>query len=84
MLYFVYTSIVSKVIQNKKIHGYADDHAITTSFHGGSTTSEIEEVNVMQNTVTSTSSWISENHLKVNDSKTEFIMYGSWQQLNSE
>ena len=46
-------------------------------------TSEIEEVNVMQHTVASTSSWISENHLKMNDSKTEIIMYGSWQQLKN-
>ena len=43
----------------------------------------VEEVNVMQNTVASTISWIIENHLKMKDSKTEFIMYGSWQQLKN-
>ena len=46
------------------IHGYADDHALTKSFKGGSKV------------------WMDENRLKMNNAKTEFIFYGSWQQLS--
>ena len=48
MLYSDYASIMSKLSKTIEIHGYTDDHVNKTSFHGGSTTSEIEEVNVME------------------------------------
>ena len=75
---------MSEVIPNiKEIHGYADNSAIETSFQSGSTSSDIKAVRMMENTLASIRSWVSENCLKINDSKTEFITYGSWQQLKN-
>ena len=37
----------------------------------------------MENTLASIRSWMSENRLKMNDSKTELIIYGSRQQLKN-
>ena len=83
-LYSIYASTVSEVIPNIiDIHGYADDHAIKTSFQSESKISETEAVNVMENTLASIRSWMSENRLKINDSKTEFIIYGSRQQFKN-
>ena len=75
---------MSEVIPNIiDIHGYADDHAIKTLFQSESKISETEAVNVMENTLASIRSWMSENRLKINDSKTEFIIYGSRQQFKN-
>ena len=50
-LYSVNASTMSEVIPNIiEIHVYAGDHAIKTSFQSGSKNSEIEAVNVMENT----------------------------------
>ena len=56
------------------MHGYTDDHAIKTSFHSGSTASQIEAAKVMENTLASIKSWMSENRMKMNDFRAEFII----------
>ena len=59
-----------------EIHRYADDHAVET-FYSGCSSSEIEAVTVVEKTLVSISSWMSEKHLKMNDPKTEFIVNSS-------
>ena len=77
MLRFVYASIMSKVIPDiMEIHGNTDDHVVKT-FHTESTTSEREAVTVVGKTLVIIRSWMSEKYLKMNDSKTEFIIYSS-------
>ena len=52
-----------------------------TSSQSGHTALEIKAINVMENTLAIIRSWMSENSLKMNYCKTEFIIYGSRQQL---
>ena len=56
------------------MHGYTDDHAIKTSFQSGSTTLGIEAAKVMENTLASIKSWMSENRIKMKDFRAEFII----------
>ena len=73
MLHFAYASIMLKVIPDiMEIHGYTDDHVVKT-FH----TEEREVVTVVEKTLVIIRSWMSEKYLKMNDSKTEFIIYSS-------
>ena len=81
-LYSTYASTVAEIIpQHMDIHGYADDHAIKTSFKAGDTVSELTALSSMEETLTNIRDWMNMNKLKMNDSKTEFIMFGSRQQL---
>ena len=63
-----------------QIHGYADDHAIKRSFQAG-TSEEYQTISALQNCASEVKSWMDINRLKMNSSKTEFIMIGSRQQL---
>ena len=66
-----------------QLHGYADDHALKLNFKSGSSNdeSEITAINLLQQNLITTRDWMEINRLKMNDSKTEFIMFGTQQQL---
>jgi hypothetical protein len=82
-LYSVYASTMREVIPHGiDVHGYADDHAIKTSFISGSIASETGAFQDMEDTMTKIGDWMTKNRLKMNESKTEFIIFGSRQQLN--
>ena len=82
-LYSVYASTMADVIpSNLDIHGYADDHAIKVSFTSGIQSAEEKAILDMEGTLAEIRSWMNTNRLKMNDSKTEYIVFGSRQQLN--
>lgn len=82
-LYSVYASTMAEVVpQNLDIHGYADDHAIKTAYNGGTQSSELAALGDIELALTKIRDWMNENRLKMNDSKTEFIVFGSRHQLN--
>ena len=57
----------------KSMSGYADDHSLTESFKPGNTTVK-ENLECKANNVRK---WMTESHLKMNDSKTEFLVFGT-------
>ena len=77
VLYSAYASTLQEVRndhdesprKNKPIelHGFVDNHAYKKSF---AAKSWVDEINMMRD-------WMDGNRLKMNDSKTEFIMFGS-------
>ena len=53
--------------------GYAGDHSLTESFKPGNT--PIKEK--LESKVNNVRKWMIENHLKMNDSKMEFMVFGT-------
>lgn len=61
------------------LSGYADDHALTDSFKPGDE-NEMNTVKSLEGTVSDVRDWMNVNHLKMNDKKTEYIIFGNKQQ----
>ena len=57
--------------------GNADDHALINSFHPENT----EIFSTMASNIACIQDWMDKNQLKMNSSKTEFIVFGSKHQL---
>ena len=57
------------------LHGFADDHAYKKGFPGNSRESEIKTIKDLKQCATRIKSWMDGNRLKMNDGKTEFIMF---------
>ena len=81
-LFSIYAAPVSKLIRNNNLlsHFYADDTQIYIAVkpHQEDIDAAVESI---EQCVTEIRSWMKTNSLKLNDSKTEVIVYGSAQQL---
>ena len=81
-LFSIYAAPVSKIIRNNNLlsHFYADDTQIyiIVKPHQEDIDTAVETI---EQCVTEIRSWMKTNSLKLNDSKTEVIVYGSAQQL---
>ena len=64
--------------QGKLGHAYTDDHQVYCSFHPDSMDSDYES---MERCISDISSWMQSIKLKINYSKTEYILIGTPQQL---
>lgn len=81
-LYSAYASTMNEIIPTTvDIHGYADDHALKTSFAGSSRNEETDTIQTLQDLAVVIKVWMDQNRLKMNNEKTEFILLGSRQQL---
>ena len=58
-------------------HGYADDHALKNTFEATSRQAEKDSVSTLEAKAADVRVWMDQNCLKMNDSKTEFIMFAS-------
>ena len=56
------------------IHGYADDHQIMKSFHPSQQNTVL--VQDIQNCFSATKQWMEQYYLKMNDAKTQIIVFG--------
>ena len=84
VLYSAYASTLQEVIQDPDgssstykpidLHGFADDHAYKKSFAAKSRTDETNTMGELVNCASRIKNWMDGNRLKMNDSKTEFIM----------
>ena len=63
------------------LHGFVDDHALKNTFSANSRLAERESVSTLEAKVADVKLWMDHNHLKINDSKTKFIKFGSRQML---
>ena len=61
--------------------GFADDHALKNTFSANSRLAERESVSTLEAKVADVKLWMDHNCLKMNDSKTKFIMFASRQML---
>jgi hypothetical protein len=61
--------------------GYADDHSLCTAFRAGDEISEKAAISRLSSSLVDTKAWMLNNKLKMNDDKTEFIMFGSRKSL---
>ena len=63
------------------LHGYADDHALKNKFNPTKKDEELRAISNLENCAVNIMKWMASNRLKMNASKTEFILFGSRQQL---
>ena len=82
-LFSIYSSTIKEVIPNDiYVNGYADDHALDNNFDTRSHEDEHETISRLENCISDIKVWMDKNHLKMNSSKTEFIMFGSKHFIN--
>lgn len=83
ILFLLYASRLFQVIAKHlpAAHGYADDTQLYLSFKPDSLLSGEKAVQDMENCISDVRSWMFSNELMINDTKTEFIIIGSRQQL---
>jgi len=80
VLFLIYASGLFKVAAKhlSNIHTYADDTQLYLSFKP---TSQQNAVNTIEQCIADVRTWMVSNRLLINDSKTEFLIIGSRQQL---
>ena len=91
VLYLAYASTLQEVMHDPDessstykpidLHGFADDHTYKKLFAAISRTDETNTMGELVNCAVRIKNWIDGNRLKMNDSKTEFIMFGSRKML---
>ena len=64
------------------MHCYADDTQVYLSFKPGSISSEESAFSAIQSCISAIRSWLLTNKLLINDTKTEFLIIGTRQQLS--
>ena len=57
--------------------GYADDHSIYGKYKAGDLNQENDVMKKLRDTLGTTKRWMVQNRLKMNENKTEFVMFGS-------
>ena len=77
-LYTVYTSTMQSVVpEETDLHGFADDHALKTSFKASKRVTERESISLLESSAADVKTWMDQNRLKMNNGKVEFIMFAS-------
>ena len=82
VLYLAYASTMKDVVDNgTDLHGYADDHVLKRPFKAGVGNSEVDNIQSLEINATIIQEWMDANRLKMNASKTEFVIFGYRSQL---
>ena len=79
-LFNCYVSTLMEIIPENEenfVSGYADDHALINTFHPENTDIPPKLVS----NISCIKEWMNKNQLKMNDAKTEFIVFGSKHQV---
>ena len=64
------------------LHGFADDHVMKKSFRiTNNNSNELKTIRDLEECISQVKVWMNQNRSKMNGEKTEFILYGSRQQL---
>ena len=75
-------TIISSSFPNINLYGYADDHKLALVHFAGNTDSELQAKLNMERCLENVIIWMAEHKLKMNNSKTEIILYGTKQQVS--
>ena len=82
-LFTMYSSTISKEVDpGLNVTAFADDHAITKEFNPNQTTDESHVISLLTDNLTKIKEWINSVRLKMNNSKSEFIIFGNRIQAN--
>ena len=85
ILFTLYTSPLGQICSNNVHHHlYADDQQIYLSFkpgHMGVQSAQEDCISRMEGCVEEIKNWMARNMLELNEEKTEFIIFGTQQQL---
>ena len=73
--------IEDKVDNSITLTAFADDHSICNNFKAGDKEQEHKVKTDLEKTFTHLKQWMDMMHLKLNPDKTEYILFGSWEQL---
>ena len=80
ILFIQYISTLIQAV-DMDLHGYADDHQLYLAFSSKSNAMQLSAVSNVENCLCNVKKWMIKNKLKMNDSKTEFLLIGTPQQL---
>lgn len=83
LLFIIYSSELFKVINNHlpNVQAFADDTQLYISFEPNSKSDQETATLAMVNCINDAKDWMTNNKLKMNDDKTEFLLIGTRQQL---
>ena len=81
-IFNLYCSPLSELIPpNLQLSGFADDHSVRKSFKAADRQMELNTILELEDCMINIKLWMDQARLKMNPSKTEFINFGSRQQL---
>ncbi|KAK6166113.1 hypothetical protein SNE40_022879 [Patella caerulea] len=63
--------------------GYADDHNVYASWKASDSSAELTTLSRLTSTMDNVKRWMHQNRLKMNDDKSEFIVFGSTRLLSN-
>ena len=70
-----------KIEKPLSLYGFADDHTVHNQFKANDRSAELESITKLHQCASSLKSWMDLNRLRMNNAKTELILYGSQPQL---
>ena len=77
-LFNMYSSTISEEVDpGLSLIAFADDHAIIQEFNPNQTTDESHVINLLADNLTKIKEWMNSVRLKMNNSKSEFIIFGN-------
>ena len=76
-------TLTLEVPRSIDLHGFADDHIIKKDFLASKCNDEDNAIHQLQDCSMRLKNWMDHNRLKMNRNKTEFILIGSKQQLQT-
>ena len=74
-------SLIKDQINSITHTAFADDHSICNNFKADNKVQEHKIKTDLEEAFTQLKHWMDTMHLKLNPDKTEYILFGSWQQL---
>ena len=78
VIYLIYASTIQDIIlPTIDLHAFADDHGLKNHFNIGDTVLEQNTISDLENCVCDVNIWMNKNRLKMNASKTDFIIFCS-------
>ena len=81
-LFIAYASKIQEVMkEDLTLIGFVDDHSICKQFKSG-TRQEQDTIAILESSLQDVKAWMDAVTLKLNESKTKFIYFGSEQQLS--
>jgi hypothetical protein len=83
VIFTLYIASLNRVIQKypADLYGYADDHKIAFKIQAGNVQNEVTVLRQLEECLKEIITWMANYKLKMNQSKTEVIVYGTRQQL---
>ena len=78
-----YCSPISDIVPSTMtLNDFADDHLVRQCFKANNCDQELNTINALESTMEDISNWMGMMRLKLNNDKTEFIMFGCSTQLS--